>query len=290
MKIHWDPPINANGEIFHYVITWVHNNETFERNVTGNSFIFPNTTDSDRFNITIRAYGVAGYGNPLIINPDKWNKLSRKEDQNFQSNNSLYVILIIFIASTVLLILAIGYIVCRRQRYCKQNGIISSEQSSFQTPTSPLGANIRMDEMYEMQTLISTSQALMSNGKDVTASSIKMENPSNGGINITENQKILRTSTPTENAADQICLESPPIKRDEILTPHQTNNEVKPSTTIDFGLLELNFSPPQKTTIATAIDIITKKDTRNGTMKVNGGNLSPYKSLQVRFRMIDNSI
>lgn len=291
--LHWDPPINPNGEIFHYAITWVFNNETNERNVTGYSFKFPNTTSSDRFNITIRAYGVAGYGNPLFINPDKFGKLPRNQDPNPQrNNNSMYMILIIFIVTMGLLILAIGYIVCRRHRYCKQNGIISSEQSSFQTPASPLGANIRMDEMNEMQTLISTSQTLMSNGRgDVTAPSIKIENPSNGGMNITENQKMLRTSTPTDDdTTDQICLESPPIKRDEILTQHQTNNDVKPSTTIDFGILEMEFSPPQNNTIATAIDIITKKDTRNGTMKVNGGNLSPYKSLQVRFRMIDNSI
>lgn len=296
MTLHWDPPINRNGKIDGYAITWVYNNETFERNVTENSFKFPNTTNLDRFNITIRAYGVAGYGNPLIINPDKWNKLPIK-GKDLKSNNSLYVILVILIASIGLLLLAMGYVLCRRHRYCKQHGMLSSEQSSFQTPsTAPLGANIRMDEMYEMQTLISTSQALMSNGKDVntTASSInKIENRSNGGINITENQKALRTSTPTDDSIDQICLESPPIKRDEISNPQKT------SSTSDNGdglsELKLNFLPPPSqpnNTMTKAIDIITKKDTRNGTVKVNGGdgNLSPYKSLQVRFKMIDNSI
>lgn len=282
ISVHWDPPINANGEIFHYTISWDHHNVTHERNVSENTFKFPNTTESDRFNFTIRAYGVAGYGNPLIINSDKWINLPKPRDFGRSSgNNSLYVILIIVITSIGILALAIGCIVCRRHRYCKQNGIISSEQSSFQPPASPLAANIRMDEMYEMQTLISTSQTLMSNGKDLQASNIKMENTSNGGMNITENQKILRTSTPTDEAVDQICIELPPIKRDEVLT-FQTNDD-RSSSAIDVGVMELNFSP-QLTMTTMAIDIATKKDARNASMRVNGGNLSPYKSLQVGSR------
>jgi hypothetical protein len=246
---------------------------THETNVSENTFKFPNTTESDRFNFTIRAYGVAGYGNPLIIS--KWVLPEKIDPTRSSGNNSLYVILIIVITSIGMLSLAIGYIVCRRHRYCKQNGIISSEQSSFQPPASPLAANIRMDEMYEMQTLISNSQTLISNGKDVQASAIKMENPSmNGGMNITENQKILRTSTPTDEAVDQICIELPPIKRDEVSAFQKI--DVKPSSAIDVGLLEL-----EQTMATMALDIVTKKDTRNSSMKVNGGNLSPYKSLQV---------
>lgn len=258
-----------------------------ECNVTENNFTFPNTTESDRFNITIRAYGVAGYGNPLILNSDKWKNLPIKDSQSNSNRNSssLYVIFIIAITSIAILAFAAGYVLCRRDRYCKQNGIInSSEQSSFQPPTSPLVANMRMDEMYEMQNLIPTSQTIMTNGKDVTTA-IKIENTSNGGLNILEHQKILRTSTPTEDDINQICIERPTRKHNEI-SPFQFDDVVKPSTKIDFasGVIDLNFTPQNSITTEAILENASAstsiRDPKfNVTSKV--GNSSPYKSLQV---------
>lgn len=116
--------------------------------------------------------------------------------------------------------------------------------------------------MYEMQTLIPANQLVMANGKDGT---IRPEHPTNGGINLTENQKILRTSTPTDESVDQMCIELPPIKCDEGLVIEI--DKPKPAN----GFLE-KLGIKQPSTEA--------KDVKNGSVKVNG-NVSPYKCFHV---------
>lgn len=153
---------------------------------------------------------------------------------------------------------------CRRHRYCKNsNGIInSSEQSSFPPTSLPLTGNIRTDEIYEMQTLIPASTLVMPNGRDV---SVKAENPSNGGI--TENQKILRTSTPTDESNHRMCIELPPIKCDEGLALQMDE------TKMTNGFME-TFNPKASTMGE------QQKELRNTTK--TGGSSSPYKCFQVR--------
>lgn len=298
VTIRWERPINANGQILHYTVTWNIRNATHEANTSENHFTFPNTTESDRFNITIRAYGVAGYGNPLILNSDKWKNLPMIDPRTNESRNggSLYAILIIAITSLAMLACVTGYIVCRRDRYCKQNGIInSSEQSSFQPPISPLGDTMRLDEMYEMQTLIPTSQTtIMSNGKDVTTA-IRLEHSStNGGLSTSENQKILRTSTPTEAASDSKRIELPAtMSSSSDVSQFRFDDVEKPSTSVNFAttaLMDLNFSPQHTMTTISSHDNAPSammKDPKFGASSKVNGNLSPYKSLQVS--MINNS-
>jgi hypothetical protein len=265
--------MNPNGDIHLYQLEWILNNVTHKQNVTELSFKFPNTTNDDRFKIIVKAFGVSGFGYPLIINPEKWKNLPGNISPAAQRPriifDSFMIFAIIFI-SFMLLVLVVGYIFCRRHRYCKNsNGIINSEQSSFPPTTSPLSENIRADEMYEMQTLIPTSHLVMANGKDL---SIKSENPSNGGVNIKDNQKILRTSTPTDESLDRMCIELPPIKCDESLAIQiegaKTNGYLtKPSPTM----------------------ATEQKDLRNGSLKVNG-NSSPYKCFQVSFIVLFSAI
>ena len=264
--LQWKPPRNPNGEISHYQLEWTKNNVTYKQNVTELSYKFPNTTNDDRFKIIVKAYGVSGFGYPLIINPEKYKNLpgnlANSPERPRIIFDSFMIFAIIFI-SFMLLVLVVGYIFCRRHRYCKNsNGIINSEQSSFPPTTLPLTENIRADEIYEMQTLIPTSQLLMANGKDMT---IKSENPSNGGMNITENQKILRTSTPTDESLE-MCIELAPIKCEEGLSIRHDCSKAN-------GFLK-KLSP----TVLTE----QQKDSRNGSLKVNG-NSSPYKCFQVSF-------
>lgn len=270
--LRWDPPHNPNGPINHYIMEWTFKNVTHQKNVTELSFKFPNTTNTDRFNITVRAFGSSGIvGIPLIINPDKWNGLPNigigsAEQQKTKNYVNKFLIFTILFISLILIVLVVAYILCRRNRYCKNssnNGIINSEQSSFQPTTSPLTETIRSEEMYEMQTLIPTSQLVMANGRDVP---IKPENPSNGGINISGNQKILRTSTPTDDTIDRMCIELPPIKCDEGLAIQI--DEMKANGFIDNFTVKL---PPPPT---------DGKELRNGSLKANG-NSSPYKCFQV---------
>ena len=165
----------------------------------------------------------------------------------------------------ILVILVVSYILCRRHRYCKNsNGIINSEQSSFPPTTSPLTENIRSEEMYEMQTLIPTSQLVMVNGKDSSILS------SNGGISLSENQKVLRTSTPTEESIDQMCIELPPIKCDDDVEI-QSHKSSEKNGSLDTKILT------------------TEKDLKNGSLKAIGnGNGSPFKCFQVSLTLRHN--
>ncbi|CRL07227.1 CLUMA_CG020208, isoform A [Clunio marinus] len=264
--LHWKPPHNPNGEISHYLLEWTFKNVSCSQNVTDLKFRFPNTTNTDRFNITVKAFGVAGLGYPLIINPDKWGILPTNMIGNEKQKPILYLdLFMIFSIILVLIILTgflISYILCRRHRYCKNNNAINntSEQSSFPPSTAPLTENIRGDDMYEMQTLIPSSH--IANGKDNVT---KAESASNSGLNVNENQKILRTSTPTDDSIDQMCIELPLIKCDEnaIMLPIDDANSNKFSTTFN-----------SKTSA------MTEQESLKASLPRANGNLSPHKSFQ----------
>ncbi|KAL7017913.1 hypothetical protein ACKWTF_010565 [Chironomus riparius] len=268
--LHWNPPRNPNGKIHNYLVEWTFNNQTYNATVTGQKFRFPNTKDTDRFNISVRAIGEGGIGHPLIIDPSRSAMLPIDiYGQTMPKTSTIsidpFVIFGIIFISLLLLMFVTGYVVCRKHRYCKNsNGIINNEQSSFSPTTSPVMDNIRSDEMYEMQTLItpSTQNSILVNGKD---NAVKSENPSNGGVINIENQKILRTSTPTEElkTIEELCDE-PPIKCD--IESQIQIDERKPN-----GFLKTfqSITPTIKASVTPEMNI----------MKVNG-NSSPYKCLQ----------
>lgn len=133
----------------------------------------------------------------------------------------------------------------------------------------------------------------MTNGKDV-ATAIKFENQSNGGLNTTlENQKILRTSTPTaDDAVDQICIESPSTST---TTAALMRNDASQFCFDDVekplsGILDLNSAPqPAMATTSAILDIHAPADNtikyqKFGAVNKVNGNLSPYQSLQVSSR------
>lgn len=258
----WDPPSNPNGDIYHYEVEWNFNNQTHKQNVTQCKFKFPGVTEKDRFVVTVRAFGAAGLGIPLIIDPDKWKILPpsingpHKQAGGANILDSFMILAIIFI-SFMLVALIVGYFLCRRHRYCKtSNGIINSDQSSFPPTTSPITEAIHTQEMYEMQTLIPTNQAVLINGIGLAN---KSESPCNGVVNVNESQKILRTSTPTDDSIDRMCIELPPIKCNE-------SSRIRHDEPFNA-----NFSSTSE-----------QKDFRNGALKVNG-NSSPFKSFQVSY-------
>lgn len=239
--------------------------------MTEQKFKFPNTKDTDKFNITVRAIGEGGIGHPLIIDPSH-SKMFPIDVSAQQQNSALsidpFVIFSIIFISLLLLLFITGYILCQQHRYCKNsNGIINNEQSSFLPSTSPIMDNIRSDEMFEMVTLISPSSqnSLLVNGKDNTG---KSDNPSNGDIINIENQKILRTSTPTQelNTIKELCDE-PPIKGD-----------IESQIQIDEPRLNGFLKTFQSITPSVKASTTPEKS----IMKING-NTSPYKCLQVRY-------
>jgi hypothetical protein len=268
----WNEPKNPNGIIYYYTIEWTLYDVTHSANVTERFFKFPNTKASDRFNITVRAIGEGGVGNPLHTYPDRWRNLPSINAQS--SKFDPFMIFAIILISIVLVLIVVGLVLCKQNRYCKNNsnGIINSEQSSF-SPTSPCMENnmIRNDEMFEMQTLIPTSQNnIMANGKD---NSIKSEilMPSSNGVST---DKILRTSTPTEELTSVVPIVLPPIKCDEISSrqiDERKPNGIKKSLDISPSSLILIPPAPNKTLLSMTL---------KNPLKVNG-NSSPYKTLQV---------
>lgn len=261
----WNEPKNPNGIIFYYTIEWTLHDITHSANVTERYFKFPNTITSDRLNITVRAIGEGGVGNPLHTYPDRWRNIPSINAQSTKFDP--FMIFGIIVISIVLVLCVVGLVLCKQNRYCKNNsnGIINSEQSSF-SPTSPCMENnmIRNDEMFEMQTLI-PSNNIKANGKD---NPIKLENPSANGVCI---DRILRTSTPTEDLISVVPIELPPIKCDK-LTSNQIDGIIKKSLDISPSSHILITPVPNKT--------LQLSVTLKNPLKVNG-NSSPYKTLQV---------
>lgn len=277
----WNEPKNPNGIISYYTVEWTLHDVTQSANVTERFFKFPNTLTSDRFNITVRAIGEGGVGNPLHTYPDRWRNLLPINAQSTKFDPLM--IFAIILISIVLVLFVVVLILCKQNRYCKNNsnGIINSEQSSF-SPTSACMENnmIRNDEMFEMQTLIPTSQNnIMLNGKD---NSIKTENmvPPINGID-----RILRTSTPTQELTSvAVPIKLPPIKCDEHATFQIDERKLngiamKTPDIVASGLVLISPAPTKA-----AISITLKNP-----LKVNG-NSSPYKSLQVCEMTLDTGI
>jgi hypothetical protein len=239
------------------------NDVTQSANVTEHQFRFPNTKITDRFNITVRAIGEGGIGNPLHTYPERWKSLAPLASQSNKTLDPLMIFAIIVI-SIVLVLLVVSLVLCKQIRYCKNNhnGIINSEQSSFSPASQCMENNmIRNDEMFEMQTLISASQHIIVNGKD---NSIKSDahTPSTNG-NIMDMEKILRTSTPTEELTS-----GPQLKDDEKVSDERKPNGIKAFQATDNVIIAIPPPAPSKATL-------------RSPLKVNG-NLTPYKTLQVR--------
>jgi hypothetical protein len=274
LVLHWEPPKNPNGKIFYYTVSYTLHNATHEENVTGLSYRFSNTKPDDKFYIEVRAFGEGGMGIPLIIDPKRseiYNSMQFPPPQPQTSSFDQLAIFFIIVVSVLLIVMLMFLVVCRRYRYCKKNnGIIGNEQqSSFSPTTSPVMDTMKSDEMYEMQTLIPTSQnsSVLSNGRDNSAKAGEIKANGGGVILSAESQNILRTSTPTEELTTmtEICDE-PPIKCDAEATI-QITDERKPN-----GLL--------KTIQAMAPALVVNKTPEKSLLKVNG-NSSPYKCLQV---------
>lgn len=215
----------------------------------------------------MRAIGEGGVGNPLHTYPERWKNLLPMNSQSPKFDP--FMIFTIILISLLLLMLVVGLVLCKQNRFCKNNnnGIINSEQSSFSPASQCMENNmIRNDEMLEMQTLISTSSQsnVRVNGKD---NSIKSEIhvPSTNG-NILGLETILRTSTPTEELPKINCIAllEDSIKCDDT---RKTNGFIKTFQSSD-------------TASNTLISILPTKAVMMSPLKVNG-NITPYKSLKV---------
>lgn len=173
ITLQWSPPQNPNGKIKYYSITWNSVNETFSSNVTHvdaykrYTYILPNSTKQDQFNITIRAIGVAGIGNPIYL---KLSQLSTDivVDDEF-TDIKIQVIWIASVALAVILGCAFfGFCIYRFKR--KPKNLQDPGRSQTLAPISNIPPNKPCSsDLHEMETLITQPESaeVIPNGKEL---------------------------------------------------------------------------------------------------------------------------
>ncbi|CAD7084112.1 unnamed protein product [Hermetia illucens] len=286
-QIEWDPPINPNGKILHYNIKWTIRNKTHSANVTRDqsSFKFPNVTEDDRVNITIRAIGTSGVGLPIFMDT-KYIIDSDCEKETSSFSDPLLGIIIGILLSICCILIFIWIFIKQRKRFkargCGQ-GISASPTDSHcpQTPASNM-------ELREMQTLIPKSPALqiIGDGRDTLPQNgiYYSENDEETEIadNLHDMTKAVYSSTPKATRR----VGNSPLLSDRLLEEHGTmiNNLTQtsvmdqiPPTVIVPTQTAVAIAPP--TSIATAPNnTITNADhdpTAIATQLINKVSSSP---------------
>lgn len=204
----WEEPINPNGVLDHYWIQWnLDSNESRAINISAieDYFRFPNSTNDDVFNISIRAIGEAGIGNPLYINLAKFKDIPMKEAGPRNWYSPIIVIMFLVILFILLMTLFLCLVACGMRKKGSKNQI-----SVNQVPQPPVTItdNVCNIDMQEMQTLINRTDAntILPNGR-------QSHDQTNGTPN--EIQRILIvTSTP--NKSHNEIEEQLMAERDEI--------------------------------------------------------------------------
>ncbi|XP_055907566.1 uncharacterized protein LOC129942587 [Eupeodes corollae] len=182
LKLSWDPPTNANGKIYYYSVFWTVNNATHGANVSSSEtfFKFPNITEREEVNVTVRVVGENGIGAPIFFDLRNW---SRNTDDGRRSILDTYLGVAIGGALSTLCILVFSLIfICQRHRFKMRSGQIqltSQSESNIGAASTPggntettglggflgdgglsggLGDSSALHEYHEMRTLIPKSQ------------------------------------------------------------------------------------------------------------------------------------
>lgn len=156
--LHWDAPAHPNGAVLYYLIEWTKDGEDFSHNVSIEEpfhFKFPNTSATDKFNMSIKAVSNAGQGIPILIDLRKQNYFEFPYD--FTTDDSILGIALGIFLSIFCIIICIWIFV--RNRNCNKN-----HQQNHQTANNnhsltsgggggqnPLNCTA---DVHEMQTLI----------------------------------------------------------------------------------------------------------------------------------------
>lgn len=197
--LEWQDPINPNGLLDHYWIQWNLGNESKAINIsaTESCFRFPNTTNEDIFNITIRALGESGIGNPLYINLANFKDIPALEARTRNWNTPIFVVSLV--VSIFILIILLCVIACNMRLKSSKNSTSTIQISQPPPMTIPVD-NICNIDMQEMQTLITRTDINIPNGRPHEN---RLEGQTNGTPN--EMQRILIvTSTPNKSHNEEI--------------------------------------------------------------------------------------
>lgn len=238
----WQPPLHPNGALLFYLIEWTKDGLDFASNVSVDGlfeFKFPNTSATDKFNMSIKAVSNAGQGIPILIDLRKQNYFEFPYD--FSTDDSILGIALGIFLSIFCIIICVWIFV--RNRNCnknqQQNHQTANNNHSLGSGVGPNGANSLncTADVHEMQTLITHHDVstIVANGTvqhftrpDVTeVDSIRTLS--------NEKPKLLRTSSPkvrTTEAGQSFELEPLQAKVNTLpngLTTFKSGNGSLPS-------------------------------------------------------------
>ncbi|XP_063704517.1 uncharacterized protein LOC134833940 [Culicoides brevitarsis] len=165
--LYWEPPTHPNGALLYYLVEWTKDGDDFASNISINGpleFKFPNTSATDKFNMSIRAVSKAGKGNPILIDLRKHNIFEFPYD--FTTDDSIKGIALGIFLSIFCIIICIYIFV--RNRNC--NKTPQNNQTTNNNHGSPPGSGIGAGgaaslgqnqlsctaDIHEMQTLIAS--------------------------------------------------------------------------------------------------------------------------------------
>lgn len=244
LKLSWDPPTNANGKISYYSVYWTVNNVTHAANVSSNEtfFKFPNITEREEINVTIRVIGENGIGAPIFFDLRNWFRNS--EERRSILDAYLGVAIGAALSSLCILIFSLIFI-CQRHRFKMRSGQIqltSQSESNIGAASTPggntestglggflgdgglsggLSENSTFHEYHEMRTLIPKSQNFQFI-KDMPQSPKQLPNGNGNCPNRNDNSSecifaeseidneptVLSSSTPLSKLSSPPCLNS----------------------------------------------------------------------------------
>lgn len=156
--LYWEPPAHPNGALLHYLIEWTKDGQDFASNVSIDSplrFKFPNTSATDKFNMSIKAVSNAGQGIPILIDLRKQNYFDFPYD--FTTDDSILGIALGIFLSIFCIIICIYIFV--RNRNCHKNQQNHQTANNNHPVTSGNGGQNHLNctaDVHEMQTLIAS--------------------------------------------------------------------------------------------------------------------------------------
>lgn len=142
--LEWKPPLVPNGKILYYLIQWSKGDQHFSTNVSEAEFAFkfPNTSATEKFNVSIRAVNNAGLGNAYL------KEISPFDFYMSPDHQVLGILIGIFISLLAVLFCIWMFL---RKKHCSKNN-----EPDTSNPPLPPGQNSLncTAELHEMQTLI----------------------------------------------------------------------------------------------------------------------------------------
>lgn len=222
----WEPPAHPNGALLYYLIEWTKDGEDFASNVSIDApfnFKFPNTSATDKFNMSIKAVSNAGQGIPILIDLRKQNYFEFPYD--FTTDDSILGIALGIFLSIFCIIICIYIFI--RNRNCNKNQQNHQTANNNHAVTSGAGGQNHLNctaDVHEMQTLIASHDVstIVANGTIQHYTRPDVTEVDNVRTLSNEKPKLLKHSPKlsVRTIEDGLSFELEPLKAKQELLPN----------------------------------------------------------------------